>query len=279
MRPRSSASRSWLAVALLAGLASTALAQPASTLSEPPSARSNVLSAAITEASRRFGIPEPWIRAVIRVESFGDARAVSSRGAIGLMQVMPATYAALRAQLGLGPDPFDVRDNVLAGTAYLRLMFDRYGVQGMIGAYNAGPARWEAHLAGVRPLPAETVAYLARLAPMFGFDGAGVQASVPAARAPSPLEAPLFVALQRTSAAEPSAARRQHILALVDRNPTLVPPSTVAAERLRNPSEGRPGAKPNAPTTPAEVVGAAADGASTSLSDTLFVPPTSRRAQ
>ncbi|WP_447411863.1 lytic transglycosylase domain-containing protein, partial [Clostridium perfringens] len=77
----------------------------------------------------------------MRVESAGDAHAVSRAGAIGLMQIMPATYAELRRDLGLGPDPFAVRDNVLAGTAYLRRMYDRYGSPGFLAAYNAGPGR------------------------------------------------------------------------------------------------------------------------------------------
>jgi len=107
---------------------------------------------------------------VMRVESAGNPAAVSSAGAIGLMQVMPETFADMRAELGLGGDPFAVRDNILAGAAYLRRMFDRYGSPGFLAAYNAGPGRWEAHLAGGRPLPAETVAYLVRLAPIMGFD-------------------------------------------------------------------------------------------------------------
>jgi hypothetical protein len=86
------------------------------------------------------------------------------------MQVMPETFADMRAELGLGDDPFAVRDNILAGAAYLRRMFDRYGSPGFLAAYNAGPRRWEAHLAGGQPLPKETVAYLVRLAPIMGFD-------------------------------------------------------------------------------------------------------------
>ncbi|MCR5881293.1 transglycosylase SLT domain-containing protein [Phenylobacterium sp. J367] len=68
-----------------------------------------------------------------RVEALSGAT-VSRADTIGLMQVMPGTYAELRARYGLGADPFDVRDNVLAGTAYLREMHDRYGVQGMLAA-------------------------------------------------------------------------------------------------------------------------------------------------
>lgn len=124
-------------------------------------------AAFIAEASQRFGIPEHWIRAVRRVESDGDVRAISTAGALGLMQVMPDTWTELRTRYGLGRDPYDPRDNILAGTAYLREMHDRYGSPGFLAAYNAGPGRYEEYLAG-RPLPAETRAYVAILAPLVG---------------------------------------------------------------------------------------------------------------
>jgi soluble lytic murein transglycosylase-like protein len=130
-------------------------------------ASSDPHAAFIAEASQRFGIPEHWIRAVRRVESAGDVRAVSSAGAMGLMQVMPDTWAELRIRYGLGRDPYDPRDNILAGTAYLREMHDRYGSRGFLAAYNAGPGRYEEYLAG-RPLPSETRAYVAILAPLIG---------------------------------------------------------------------------------------------------------------
>ncbi|NTF47065.1 lytic transglycosylase domain-containing protein [Rhizobium rhizogenes] len=121
----------------------------------------------IAEASKRFGIPERWIRAVLRTESAGDVRAVSSAGAMGLMQVMPDTWAELRVRYGLGRSPYNARDNILAGTAYLREMWDRYGdMAAMLAAYNAGPARYDEHRATGRPLPAETRAYVASLAPV-----------------------------------------------------------------------------------------------------------------
>ena len=99
----------------------------------------------IAEASQRFGIPAAWIRAIMRVESRGDRRAISPKGAIGLMQLMPDTWAALRARYGLGRDPFDAHDNILAGAAFLREMHDRYGSPGFLAAYNAGPGRYEAY--------------------------------------------------------------------------------------------------------------------------------------
>lgn len=120
----------------------------------------------IAEAAQRFGLPPHWIRAVIAVESAGDPRAVSRAGAMGLMQVMPGTWAELRAANGLGSDPFDPRDNILAGTAYLRAMHDRFGSPGFLAAYNAGPGRYAEHLSTGRPLPRETRDYVAALAPI-----------------------------------------------------------------------------------------------------------------
>ncbi len=123
----------------------------------------------VADAARRFGIPETWIWAVMRVESAGNARAISTAGAMGLMQIMPGTWTQLRTRHGLGTDPFDVRDNIMAGAAYLREMYDRYGnPSAMLAAYNAGPGRYDDHLSRGRPLPAETVAYLARLGSVAG---------------------------------------------------------------------------------------------------------------
>jgi hypothetical protein len=85
------------------------------------------------------------------------------------MQIMPETWADLRLRYGLGNDPYDPRDNILAGAAYLRELHDRYGSPGFLAAYNAGPTHYEEHLAG-RPLPAETQAYLDNLAPVVGSD-------------------------------------------------------------------------------------------------------------
>ncbi|WP_341711523.1 lytic transglycosylase domain-containing protein [Erythrobacter sp.] len=124
------------------------------------------IAAHVSEASRRFGIPEAWIYAVMRTESAGRIGAVSSAGAMGLMQLMPGTWARQRARFGLGADPFDPRDNIMAGTSYLREMYDRYGAYGMLAAYNAGPGRYEAWRDRGKPLPAETRAYIARIAPM-----------------------------------------------------------------------------------------------------------------
>lgn len=120
----------------------------------------------IAEASQRFNVPAQWIFAVLHVESWGDVRAWSPMGAMGLMQIMPGTYVALRIRYGLGANPYDPRDNILAGAAYLNEMRERYGVPGFLAAYNAGPRRYEEHLQSGRPLPAETERYVAMLAPV-----------------------------------------------------------------------------------------------------------------
>lgn len=125
-------------------------------------------AAFVAEASRRFRIPAAWIRAVMRAESFGDTHAISPKGAMGLMQIMPETWAALRRRYRLGANPYDAHDNIMAGAAYLRELHDRYGIPGFLAAYNAGAARWEDFVATGRPLPAETRAYLAKLAPIVG---------------------------------------------------------------------------------------------------------------
>ncbi len=122
----------------------------------------------IREAASRFGVPEQWVRAVMRQESGGRDDAISSAGAMGLMQVMPQTYEMLRARYGLGDDPYEPHDNIMAGTAYIREMYDRYGAPGFLAAYNAGPNRLDSYLADGTPLPEETVGYVSSIAPNLG---------------------------------------------------------------------------------------------------------------
>lgn len=117
----------------------------------------------IAAASRRFGIPEQWVRAVMRIESAGNPSATSSAGAMGLMQIMPETWQALRFRYGLGADPYQPHDNIIGGVAYLRELLDRYGAPDFLAAYNAGPERLDHHLATGRPLPEETQHYMATL--------------------------------------------------------------------------------------------------------------------
>jgi soluble lytic murein transglycosylase-like protein len=163
-------------------LAASMLASGAAHAEQESSAtrRPNALSllpfaAFVTEASKRFALPEHWIRAVMHAESSAKPRARSERGAMGLMQIMPKTWTELRARYGLGADPYDPRDNILAGGAYIRELYDRYGAPGFLAAYNAGPGRYERHLATGRPLPEETLAYVATLAPMINRARTNVQ--------------------------------------------------------------------------------------------------------
>jgi hypothetical protein len=160
----------------------------------------------IREAARRFGVPEAWIRAVMHVESRGDVRAISPKGAIGLMQIMPATWADLRARHGLGNDPYDPRDNILAGAAFLREMHDRYGSPGFLAAYNAGPGRYEDYRDNGRPLPAETRAYVAVLAPIIGSGDLAAPVTVATADPFAWTRAPLFIVAGGSGG---SAERRQ----------------------------------------------------------------------
>jgi D-alanyl-D-alanine carboxypeptidase len=119
----------------------------------------------IVEAAALHDVPEVWIREVMRVESAGRPDAISQAGAMGLMQVMPATYEELRLRYGLGSDPFHPRDNILAGAAYLREMYDRFGSPGFLAAYNAGPGTFERYLERRRRLPEETRRYVATIGP------------------------------------------------------------------------------------------------------------------
>lgn len=199
---------SGIAVALLTG-GGIACAEPIAAKPSSIAATSNHFAVFVAEASQRFGIPASWIRAVMRAESFGDVRALSPKGAMGLMQIMPATWAGLRLRYGLGANPYDAHDNIIAGAAYLRELHDRYGAPGFLAAYNAGPGRYEDHLATGRPLPAETRAYVAVLAPLIG-DGSVDDAMVVAVLARSWTQAPLFAARaqNRPARSQPSPDTR-----------------------------------------------------------------------
>jgi soluble lytic murein transglycosylase-like protein len=144
----------------------SARAEPAISASPTSSSTLFPFAAFIAEASQRFAIPSNWIRAVIWIESGARPYAVSPKGAMGLMQIMPKTYAGLRTRYHLGPNAYDPRDNILAGVAYLREMQNRFGSPGFLAAYNAGPDRYERHLATGGPLPLETQDYVAMLMPI-----------------------------------------------------------------------------------------------------------------
>jgi len=151
-----------------AGSDGRAHAEPAVTAQPQNASAAGPYVNLVHEAARRFGVPASWISAVMVMESGGDVLALSPQGAMGLMQIMPDTWVDLRTRHGLGADPYEPRDNILAGAAYLREMHDRYGSPGFLAAYNAGPARYDEHLATGRELPTETQLYVAMLAPLIG---------------------------------------------------------------------------------------------------------------
>lgn len=226
--------RNRAAVAMLVGIATAAPILPASAQPSRPVRAIPVdpYAGHIAEASRRFGIPAAWIRAVMRAESSGDPQALSHAGAIGLMQVMPATWASLRVRHRLGADPYDPRNNILAGTAYLRELHDRYGsVVAMLAAYNAGPGRYEASLAG-RPLPAKTRAYVAAIVPIIGGGDAAGPIVVAAADPLAWTRAPLFVEPSlRMSAVDPAAGGSDDAAAPASREESLFVASAAQVRR------------------------------------------------
>lgn len=168
------------------------LLAPSAAAAQAPSIAAHPYALHVAEAAQRFGIPEAWIWAVMRIESNGDPGAVSRVGAMGVMQLMPATWATMTARYGLGDNPWDVRANIHAGAAYLREMVDRYGdLSTALAAYNAGPGRVDDWRTRGRPLPAETIAYVAKIAPALGTFGVAAPAGLPAvSRAPIAPPAP-----------------------------------------------------------------------------------------
>jgi Transglycosylase SLT domain len=117
-----------------------------------------VLAGYLTEAAVRFGVDPDLVHAVAWQESRFDQAAVSSRGAIGMMQLMPATAREL------GVNPYDARQNIHGGVAYLKALLDAYGgdVRLALAAYNAGPAAVSRYR-GIPPFP-ETLRYVNSIA-------------------------------------------------------------------------------------------------------------------
>ncbi len=210
-------------------------------------------AAHVTEAAQRFGIPETWIWAVMRVESNGDPAAISHAGAMGLMQIMPGTWTMLTARYGLGGNPWDVRANIHGGAAYLREMVDRYGdLPAALAAYNAGPGRVDDWRQRGRPLPAETIAYVAKIAPILGTSGIASPVALPtvprAPTAPSWRDAVLFVARgdgasdgSETAADPPPVAQPGGMTSTPVLPPSTIPPhpSSPASHGLFVPLSGR----------------------------------------
>lgn len=217
--------RPWLHAAarwaiLLAAFAGPGLCSPAAAAQQ---AGEHPFAAPVAEAAQRFGIPELWIWRVMHAESRGNRRAVSRAGAMGLMQIMPPTWAMLTARHRLGNDPFDVRANILAGAAYLRAMWDRYGdVRLMLAAYNAGPGRADAYAAGRRGLPAETIAYVQQIAPELGVSSTVSRNLRPVPAAPTWRDASPFV-VSSIAPPVPQASSETAIRAPADAAPAARP--------------------------------------------------------
>jgi len=144
----------------------------------------------VPEAARRSGLSQDVVMRVMLAESGGNSRIVSAKGAMGCMQIMPATWSYLTARYNLGADPFDARMNMIGGAMYLAELAARYGWPGALSAYNAGPGRYQRFVQGGVALPAETIAYTARL-------GGNAPAGPMATPAPRWQEASLFMARSR----------------------------------------------------------------------------------
>jgi len=205
-------------------------------------------AAYIAEAARRFGRPEAWVRAVMQAESRGAADATSTAGAIGLMQIMPDTYAELRARYGLGANAYDPHDNIIAGTAYMSEMIELFGVPNFLAAYNAGPARLEDHLRRGRPLPRETQQYLAQI-------GELPVGAPPSGELPAPQSLPFETAASNGPRSSPqmtsaSASALRIIGAPIDEPQHRSPKKIAASNELFAPKWSNPSATPPLSTRP-----------------------------
>ncbi len=123
----------------------------------PPSNSLNYIRNRAKYYAKKFGIPEKLFLNLIRAESNFNPRAVSSKGAKGLCQLMPDTASRLGVK-----DPFDVDENLKAGAKYLRQLYDKYGNWKLaLAAYNAGPGAVDRY--GSVPPYVETVNYVRKV--------------------------------------------------------------------------------------------------------------------
>jgi hypothetical protein len=134
-----------------------AAAAPAAPPSAPASATPLDPKQLADQAARKYGLPSSLVRGVMKAESGFEVKAVSPKGALGLMQLMPATAQKL------GADPRDPAQNVDAGARYLRALLEKYGggLRRALAAYNAGPGAVD-RFGGVPPFP-ETLNYVRRI--------------------------------------------------------------------------------------------------------------------
>jgi len=250
----------------------------------PAPAPAGTIDSYIHEASQKFNVPERWIRAVMQQESggrplFHGQPIVSPKGAMGLMQVMPSTWADLSAAYGLGKDPFDLHDNIMAGTAYIREMYDQYGNPGFLAAYNAGPGRYEVTLKTHRPLPDETKHYMAVISPQIaGIDPVGASPT-PRMTVVASLrvgDGPAHSAVDGDPDAKPAAM----VLAALS-TPTPVPPSVPKGPDIKESNgdaESSASALPVAKPAPVPVPALAPVATAVSLSGSTPTGPSAKPA-
>jgi Transglycosylase SLT domain len=227
---------------------STSFALGATVVPQNVSSTIDRWAAYIAEAAQRFARPEAWVRAVMQAESRGAADATSTAGAIGLMQIMPDTYAELRARYGLGANAYDPHDNIIAGTAYMSEMIELFGVPNFLAAYNAGPARLEDHLRRGRPLPRETQRYLAQI-------GELPVGALPPGELPAPQSLPFLTAAPNAPRSSPqmtsgSASALRTIGAPMDEPQHRRPKKIAAPNELFAPKWSNPSAPPALSTKP-----------------------------
>jgi hypothetical protein len=146
----------------------------------------------IEEASGRFAVPASWIRAVMHVESGGDEHATSPRGAMGLMQLMPATWVELSVRYGLGVDPFDARDNIIAVPRISKTCTIVSVRQASLQPITPVRRGMNSISRRGRPLPQETTAYVAAVTPLLS-DRQSELTAIRIRRVVPWREAPLFV--------------------------------------------------------------------------------------
>ena len=120
-----------------------------------PSVKDGDWRSRISDLSEKYGMDENLVRAVIRMESGGKTDALSSKGAMGIMQLMPGTAKMLGVE-----DPYDPVQNLEGGIKYLSQMSDKYDgdLEKTLAAYNAGPGRVDSY-EGIPPF-AETQHYV-----------------------------------------------------------------------------------------------------------------------
>ncbi|GBR45751.1 murein transglycosylase [Acetobacter pomorum] len=207
-------------LAMLAGCAS----QPRSSYN-PPGPAVDKWGPYIQEASTRFSIPQAWIRAVMQQESGGHQYmhghlTRSVHGAVGLMQIKPDTYHELAKRYQLGSDPYNPHDNIMAGSGYIRQLYDRFGSPDFLAAYSCGPQCMENHRTRHTALPSYAKAYLAAVSPHL---------NDPVPNTLSPANAIAIANTQPPATAAPTVTPPQQQVATIA-NPGIAPPLTDTME-------------------------------------------------